>query len=63
MRLTKYPAPKQKRGTTLTFTAEEIEAIARYIVAGHVLLKTKHPVVGKIKGALTRLGLENPPGL
>jgi len=56
-------ALKQKRGTTLTFTADELTALARYISAGMVLLQTSHPVLGRIRGGLTRLGLESPPGL
>lgn len=56
-------APKLKRGTTLTFSADELTALARYIAAGNVLLQTSHPVLGRIKGALTRVGLPNPKGL
>lgn len=56
-------APKQKRGTTLTFSADELSALARYISAGMVLLQTNHPVTGRIKGALTRLGLPTPKPL
>lgn len=56
-------APKQKRGTTLTFSADELSTLARYIAAGMVLLQTKHPVTSRIKGALTRIGLPHPNGL
>lgn len=61
--ITKKRAPKQKAGTTLTFSAEELMAIVRYIDAGMVLLQTNHPVIARIKGALTRLGLKSPRGL
>lgn len=60
---TKKRAPKQKPGTTLTFSAEELMSLVRYIDAGMVLLQTNHPVVARIKGALTRLGLKPPEGL
>lgn len=59
----KKRAPKQKKGTTLTFSAEELANLARYISAGTMLLQTDHPVVSRIKGALTRLGLSIPKGL
>lgn len=59
----KRHAPKQKLGTTLTFSAEELMGLARYIAAGMILLQTKHSVVARIKGALTRLGLQSPKGL
>lgn len=59
----KKGAPKQKVGTTLTFSAEELMALARYVAAGMILLQTKHSVVARIKGALTRLGLQSPKGL
>ncbi len=56
-------APKQKRGTTMTFTAEELTALTQYVSAGMVLLRHSHPVVGRLKQGLTRLGLPHPPGL
>ncbi len=59
----KKKALKQKVGTTLTFSVDELIALARYIAAGVVLLQTDHPVRGRIKGALTRLGLQTPKGL
>ena len=56
-------APKQKKGTTLTFSAEELSVLIRYIAAGTVLLQTTHPVIARIKGALTRIGLSTPKGI
>ena len=50
----------RKLGTTITFTAEELAALARYISAGVVLLQTSHPVISKVKAALTRLGMSTP---
>ncbi len=59
----KRTTPKQKRGTTLTFSVEELTTLARYIVVAMTVLQTNHPVAGRIKGALTRLGLTSPRGL
>ncbi len=53
----------KKIKTAVTFTAEDLTALARYIGAGVVLLQTDHPVIPKIKAALSRLGLATPKGL
>lgn len=54
---------KQKRGTTLTFTVDELLELSRYVLAGMVLLQTKPSVTRRLKNAMSRLGLETPPGL
>lgn len=53
----------RKKGTAITFTAAEINALARFVAAGNLLLQTNHPVIARIKAALTRLGLPVPKGL
>jgi hypothetical protein len=53
----------KKKGTAVTFSADELSALARYVSAGVVLLQTPHPVIAKLKGALTRIGLPVPHGL
>ena len=53
----------RKKGTAITFTADEISALARFVAAGNLLLQTNHPVIARIKAALTRLGLPVPKGL
>ena len=53
----------QRAKTAITFTADDLTALARYVGAGVVLLQTGHPVIPKIKAALTRLGLPTPKGL
>jgi len=67
MKRAKEPGPitlsHRKKGTTITFTAEELTALARYVAAGSVLLQTDHPVTARIKTGLTRLGLPRPKGL
>lgn len=53
---------RQNAKTAITFTADDLTALSRYVSAGVVLLQTKHPVITKIKAALTRLGLQTPKG-
>ncbi len=52
----------KKLKTSISFTTDELSALARYISAGTVFLQTSHPVTAKIKAALTRLGLPKPKG-
>lgn len=52
----------RKIATTITLTGDDLTALSRYVSAGVVLLQTKHPVITKIKAALTRLGLQTPKG-
>lgn len=49
--------------TTVTFTADELTALARYVSTGMVLLQTRHPVLSKIKSGMSRLDLTPPLGL
>lgn len=53
----------RKLATTITFTGDDLTALARYVSAGVVLLQTTHPVIPRIKAALTRLGLPVPKGI
>lgn len=53
----------KKLATTITFTGDDLTALSRYVGAGVVLLQTSHPVIPRIKAALTRLGLPVPKGL
>lgn len=59
----KREKPHRKNGTTITFNAEELAALARYVSAGVLLLQTSHPVISRLKAALTRVGLPTPKGL
>ncbi len=47
---------KRKQGTALTFTAEELAVLNRVIAVGQAVLKVEHPVISRLKGAMTRLG-------
>ena len=54
---------EKRRATALTFSADELTALARHTSAGGVLLQGLHPVMSRFKAALTRLGLPSPMGL
>jgi hypothetical protein len=47
----------------VTFTAEDLAALGRLIGAGQVLLQATPPVVGRLKAAMTRVGVPTPVGL
>lgn len=53
----------RKLATTITFTGDDLSALARYVSAGRMFLQMDHPVVSKIKAALTRLGMPTSKGL
>lgn len=64
---TKANMPQERRAsgqaTSITFTTQNLLALARLVGAGQVLLGTTHPVVSRLKAALSRLGLSLPLGL
>ena len=51
--------------TSISFTEEDLAALARLIQAGQVILQDteRPPVIGRIKAAMTRLGVAIPYGL
>ncbi len=51
--------------TSISFSSEDLEALARLIQAGEVLLRDEQrpPVIARIKAAMTRLGISQPSGL
>ena len=53
---------KRVKRTSISFTEEDLVALARLIQAGQVVLQDTHrpPVVGRIKAAVTRLGVAIP---
>ena len=59
----KQAARPKRQVTTVSFTAEELTAMGRLMAAGIVVLQTSHRVKGKLKAALSRLGLASPQGL
>lgn len=53
----------RKRVTSLTFTAAELQDLAKLAQAGVLALQYKSPVIARIKNAMTRLGLSAPSGI
>ncbi len=55
----------QSRTTTVTFTAEELTRLAKILTLGQAMLQTTYsdPVVGRLKAAMTRVGVPTPKGL
>lgn len=49
--------------TSMSFSADDLKALAHLVAAGQVLLQTRHPVVARLKAALSRLKLSAPQGL
>lgn len=49
-------APTPKR-TAVTFTAKDLDELARILGAGQVLLRQSFPVVSRLKAAMTRMGV------
>lgn len=61
----KPQTPTRPEHTSISFTSEDLIALARLIQAGQVLLQDEQrpPVVSRIKAAMTRLGVPIPSGL
>lgn len=53
----------RKLATSITFTGDDLAALAKYVSNGVIVVQTTHPVISKIKAAFTRLGLPIPKGL
>ncbi len=51
--------------TSISFSSEDLEALARLIQAGEVLLRDEQrpPVITQINAAMTRLGISQPSRL
>lgn len=52
-----------RRRTTLTLTAEDPTSLAHLVAGGKVLLQRTHPVIARLKGAMTRMAVPIPQGL
>ncbi len=71
MRLLKSKKPdqiaaKRRAQTSVSFSANDLSALAELLVAGQALLRQNgpvHPVVGRLKAAMTRLHAPIPHGL
>jgi len=63
LRLHAAKAAKDKRTTSISFTADELRVLAQLVAAGQVMLQTSCPAVVRLKAAMTRLGVPTPKGL
>ncbi len=57
---------KRRAHTSVRFSAHDLSALAELLVAGQALLRQTgpaHPVVGRLKAAMTRLHAPIPHGL
>ncbi len=57
---------KRRAQTSVSFSAHDLSALAELLVAGQALLRQTgpaHPVVGRLKAAMTRLHAPIPHGL
>jgi hypothetical protein len=55
--------PRDRRTTAVSFSPEDLAALGRLLATGQVVLQEKHPVVARLKAAMTRLGVPIPTGL
>lgn len=66
MRLGRPKTTPRKMATAVTFSAADLEALGRLLTAGQAVLGSHgpaHPVVARLKAAMTRLGVPVPRGL
>lgn len=50
--------PKQNKGTTLTFTSDELTELAHHLAAGDVLLQTKTRLLHRVMEAMARVDIK-----
>jgi len=58
----KFPAKRQEprrteRRTAVSFTAKDLDDLARLLGAGQVMLRQSFPVMSRLKAAMTKLGV------
>jgi len=49
--------------TTISFSGDDLTALGRLAGAGQLVLQTGHPVLARLKAAMTRLRVPVPKGL
>jgi hypothetical protein len=54
---------RDRRTTTLSLTAADLAALGTLVAIGQAVRQEKHPVVARLKAAMTRLGMTIPTGL
>jgi len=66
MKLGRTKRPAAKAATAVTFSAADLETLGRLVAAGQAVLGGSgpaHPVVARLKAAMTRLAVPVPRGL
>jgi hypothetical protein len=51
------------RTTSISFNGQELVELGRLVAAGRVVLQRSHPVVARLKAAMTRVKVAVPEGL
>ena len=51
------------RTTMVSFSAADLAAVGRLLATGQAVLQERPPIVGRLKAAMTRLGVPVPTGL
>jgi hypothetical protein len=49
--------------TTISFSQQDLADLGRLLMGGRAVLQKDVPVVPRLKGAMTRMGLTPPKGL
>jgi hypothetical protein len=57
------PAAPALRSTTVTFNPDDLTTLGQLLSAGQVILPTTHPVLARLKAAMSRLGVPVPKGM
>ena len=66
MHLGRKKKPPVKTATAITFSATDLETLGRLVAAGQAILGghgPAHPIMARLKAAMTRLGVPVPRGL
>jgi hypothetical protein len=51
------------RTTSVSFSAADLASVGRLLATGQAVLQERPPIVGRLKAAMTRLGVPVPTGL
>ena len=56
-RSTKRATAATVKRTAVTFTAKDLDDVARVLAAGQALLRQSFPIVSRLKAAMTKMGV------
>ncbi len=54
---------KPERTTKVSFTSSDLTTLGKLVSAGQMVFPTEHPVLRKLKAAMSRMGLPVPKGM